>query len=82
MHIPRRSVDVVALQRPPASPIHVIPKAETEVSNVSRPCPNCGDPRAVHWFTASSGEHAGVKQERTIEHFRCTNCQHTWTEPR
>lgn len=78
----RNDVEVREIKRLESEPIHIINKAETDVPNVSRPCPKCGDQRAFHWFSAISGEHAGVKQERTIEQFRCTICQHTWTETR
>ncbi|MGB9622548.1 MAG: hypothetical protein ACPL07_01765 [Candidatus Bathyarchaeia archaeon] len=47
---------------------------------VNRLCPNCGHNEAYRMLSASSGEHAGVKQERSIEIYRCSKCAHVWTE--
>jgi len=78
----KSDVEIKEIKHLESESIQVINRAETDVPNVSRPCPKCGDQRAFHWFSAISGEHAGVKQERTIEQFRCTICQNTWTETR
>lgn len=47
---------------------------------VSQLCPNCGNTAAFHWLSRISGEHAGVRRERTITRFRCTKCSHVWTQ--
>jgi len=47
---------------------------------VSRQCPICGNKEAFRWLSGISGEHAGVRRERTIEHFKCTRCSHSWAE--
>lgn len=49
-------------------------------SRIARACPKCGNPEALYWFSGVSGEHAGVARERTVEHFKCTRCSHSWTE--
>jgi DNA-directed RNA polymerase subunit M/transcription elongation factor TFIIS len=47
---------------------------------VTRECPECGNDEALHWYSGISGEHAGIGRERTVEHFRCTKCAHSWTK--
>jgi len=44
-----------------------------------RECPRCGNREAYRWISSFSGEHAGVRRERDIEHLRCTRCGHSWT---
>jgi len=64
------------------NPIYVVEDLREQAPRVSRMCPRCGYDQAFHWFSSVSGEHAGVKQERTLEHLRCTRCQHSWAETR
>jgi DNA-directed RNA polymerase subunit M/transcription elongation factor TFIIS len=47
---------------------------------IRKNCPQCGNQQAFHWFTVIMGEHSGVSQERTIEHYKCTKCMHAWAE--
>ena len=58
--------------------IHVIDHSQDETIEVSQMCLHCGNEKAWHWFTRVSGEHAGIRTERTIEHFKCTKCSFTW----
>ncbi|MCW4053232.1 MAG: hypothetical protein NWE78_08520 [Candidatus Bathyarchaeota archaeon] len=58
--------------------IHVIDRSREGRRRISRVCPKCGNNKAYHWVSRVSGEHAGIHTERTIEHFRCTRCSHTW----
>ena len=60
--------------------LFVIEDPKDKYMKINRLCPNCGNGEAFHWSTTSVGEHAGVRQERTIEHFRCTKCMRTWVE--
>jgi DNA-directed RNA polymerase subunit M/transcription elongation factor TFIIS len=60
--------------------IYVSDSSKNNYSKVSRQCPKCGNKEAFRWFSGISGEHAGIRQERTIEHLRCTRCAHTWAE--
>ncbi|MBS7619796.1 hypothetical protein KEJ21_04025 [Candidatus Bathyarchaeota archaeon] len=53
---------------------------KVEGLKVNRLCPSCGHSEAYRMLSASSGEHAGVKQERSIEIYRCSKCAHVWTE--
>jgi len=65
-----------------SEPIYVVEGEGREATKVSRICPRCGNDQAFHRFASISGEHAGVRQERTVEHFRCTTCLHSWAETR
>jgi len=60
--------------------IYIIDEPEDNYVKVIRLCPSCRNEEAFHWSTTAIGEHAGVRQERTIEHFKCTKCTHTWVE--
>jgi len=63
-----------------ADSIYVFEKPPDDYAKVTQQCPKCGNAEAFHWFSGVSGEHAGVARERTIEHFRCTKCAHTWNQ--
>lgn len=60
--------------------IYVVDKTRAEHTKIARTCPKCGNDEAFHWFSTISGEHAGIRRERTMEHFRCAKCLHSWTE--
>jgi DNA-directed RNA polymerase subunit M/transcription elongation factor TFIIS len=67
-------------KKPSQDAIYVVDGPEDNYVKAIRLCPNCGNGEAFHWSSTAIGEHAGVRQERTIEHFRCTKCMHTWVE--
>ena len=60
--------------------IYVSAGSAESYSKISRVCPQCGNKVVFHWFSDVLGEHAGVRQERTVEHFRCNKCAFSWTE--
>ncbi len=57
--------------------IYVVDDPQDNHVKISQLCPKCGNKEAFHWFSRISGEHAGIRRERTIEHFKCT---HTWSK--
>jgi len=63
-----------------SSSVYVVNKAQDEYAKVSQICPECGNKEAFHWYSGVSGEHAGIKREITIEHFRCAKCSHSWSK--
>jgi len=73
-------VDVIKI-KPPDSPAVVLDMEpeKQEYAKVTETCPRCGNAEAYHSLGLVSGEHAGVRQERTMERFVCTKCGHTWT---
>jgi DNA-directed RNA polymerase subunit M/transcription elongation factor TFIIS len=60
--------------------IYIVDSLEDESVTVSQVCPKCGNGEAYRWVSNVSGEHAGIRRERTIEHFRCTSCSHSWSK--
>lgn len=60
--------------------VYVVHGQSDEYVRVSQKCPECGNGEAFRWFSRISGEHAGVGTERTVEHFRCTKCAHSWSK--
>lgn len=79
----RSSVRIESLQKAKAnasSSIYVVSDVSENRENVSQTCPKCRNEEAFHWVSTISGEHAGVRRERTVEHFKCTKCSHSWTK--
>jgi len=70
-------IDVVKIQ-PPDKPTVVLDTSKLDYAKVAETCPNCGNNEAFHSLGLVSGEHAGVRQERTMERFVCTKCGHSW----
>ena len=62
--------------------VYVVDDLAIERERVDRTCPRCGNDEALRWVSSVLGEHAGVKQERTVEHLKCTRCGHVWGESR
>ena len=77
-----QKVDVKPRVKDKPDSIYVVDAAENSAPRVSRTCPECRNGEAYQWVSSISGEHAGVRRERTIAHFRCTRCGHSWNESR
>lgn len=60
-------------------PIYVVRATQDGRARVNQTCPRCGNNEAFRLFSTSSGEHAGIRQERTVEHFKCTKCSYSWS---
>lgn len=61
--------------------IHVVDAtSKDEHLKVAEVCPKCGSKEAFQRFSRVSGEHAGIRRERTIEHLKCTKCSHSWSK--
>lgn len=63
-----------------SSLVYVVNSSEDEHVKISQECPKCGNTEAFRWFSVVSGEHAGIRRERAVEHFKCTKCSHSWTK--
>jgi len=59
--------------------VYVVDKLDDDSLRVNRTCPRCGHHEAFRHVSMTSGEHAGIKQERIVEHYKCTKCFHSWT---
>jgi len=68
--------------RPTLNHVDVIEQSSSRTKKVSQHCPQCPNNQAFRWYSYSSGEHAGVKQDRIVEHFQCTQCRYIWGESR
>jgi len=79
---PRESLEERPTAHSDARPVTVVDAVSEDLPTISRLCPKCGHQQAYRRVSTLTGEHAGVKQERTVEHFRCTLCQHIWAETR
>jgi len=75
-----RTPPVQAAETSHPSPIYVVDSSRVDFEKVSQTCQQCGNTDAFRWLAGVSGEHAGVRSERTIEHFRCTKCGHSWAK--
>ena len=75
-------VEVQQIEPPQGSPVDVVDevKKQGEYAKVSETCPQCDHTEAFHTLGLVSGEHAGVRQERSMERFTCTKCGHSWTK--
>ena len=73
------SIEVRRTRKPPPETVYIVGNAEDKAPTVSQICPQCGNNEAYRMVYSAQGEHAGVKQDRTVERFRCTECHHTWT---
>jgi DNA-directed RNA polymerase subunit M/transcription elongation factor TFIIS len=66
--------------KPIEETVYIIEKGRNKTVAVSRTCPQCGNNKAFRKAYFIQGEHAGVKQDRSVISFRCTECNHTWTK--
>ena len=73
-------IEVKTIEPHDVSPIAVASDLEVERAKVSETCPVCNNPEALRNISFISGEHAGVRQERSMERFTCTKCGHSWTK--
>lgn len=70
-------VDVVRIEAS-EKPTDVVDTRNPEYMKVAATCPRCGNGEAFRSLGFVSGEHAGVRQERAMERFVCTKCDHSW----
>jgi len=75
-----RAVQVTRIERRDSSTVHVIDDSEAEYVKVRETCPQCGNREAFRRVLFVSGEHAGIRQERSVEHLKCTRCSHSWSK--
>jgi len=73
-------VEVTEIKPDEKTRINFVSDSDENYVKVTRTCPRCGNSEAFSRTSVSSGEHAGVRQERSIERLTCTKCRHSWTE--
>lgn len=62
-----------------AYPLILIENKANEAQKINVDCPSCDNKEAYRSVHIIQGEHAGVKQERTVKRFKCSQCSHRWT---
>ena len=74
-------VDVVKIAPRPSSAgvVDVLDPTKLEYRKVAKVCPRCNNKEAFHSLGLVSGEHAGVRQERSMQRFTCTKCGYSWS---
>jgi DNA-directed RNA polymerase subunit M/transcription elongation factor TFIIS len=73
-------IEIKRVVKPVEEKVYIMEKRRDETVIVSRTCTQCGNKKAFKKAFSIQGEHAGVKHDRSMVHFRCTECNHTWTE--
>ncbi len=72
-------VEVEKMHHSDTSSVDVASRSEMRYVKVNQVCPQCGNDSAFRYLLYTSGEHAGIKQERAVEHLKCTKCSHQWS---
>jgi predicted nucleic-acid-binding Zn-ribbon protein len=73
------AIQVRLIERRSSSSVEVVDRSKAEYVKVRVTCPQCGNPEAFRNVSVVAGEHAGIRQERSVERLRCTKCQHSWS---
>jgi DNA-directed RNA polymerase subunit M/transcription elongation factor TFIIS len=79
-HIPSKPTVKTRNVKKNSQAIYVVGKPKHDYARSSQVCPKCGNEETFHWYSTISGEHAGIRRERTIEHFKCAKCSHSWSK--
>jgi DNA-directed RNA polymerase subunit M/transcription elongation factor TFIIS len=72
-------VEIKRIEREDLAPVDVVDESKHDRAKVNETCPQCGNPEAFRSLSFVSGEHAGVRQERSMERFTCTKCGYSWS---
>ena len=72
------SFDVKRPEKTAPEPIYILDSKKSQDRTVTQSCPNCNSNEAYRTILTTQGEHAGVKQDRTIERYTCVKCHNTW----
>jgi DNA-directed RNA polymerase subunit M/transcription elongation factor TFIIS len=67
-------------RRPRVEPVYEMKGSKTTSPTVNRDCPRCDSKKAYRTVLATQGEHAGVKQDRSVERYTCVECGHSWVQ--
>ncbi len=74
------TIEVRRERRTRVEPVYEMNGSKTMSPVVSRDCPRCDSKEAYRTVLATQGEHAGVKQDRSVERYTCVDCGHTWVQ--
>lgn len=74
------TLEVGREKRPRAEPVYEMDGSKATGPIVSRDCPLCDSKEAYRTVRETHGEHAGVKQDRSVERYTCVECGHSWIQ--
>jgi len=74
------NIEVRRQRRPRVEPVYEMKGSKTTSPAVNRDCPRCDSKKAYRTVLATQGEHAGVKQDRSVERYTCVECGHSWVQ--
>jgi len=58
--------------------VYVVDSSDKDAFLVNQTCPSCNHAEAYRTVLMTQGEHAGVKQDRSVKRYRCAECGHIW----
>ena len=73
-------IEVGREKRLRAEPVYEMDSSKSTSPVVSRDCSLCDSKEAYRTVRATQGEHAGVKQDRSVERYTCVECGHSWVQ--
>ncbi len=74
------TMEVRREKRPRIEPVYEMDSSKSTSPVVSRDCPLCDSKEAYRTVRVTQGEHAGVKQDRSVERYTCVECGHSWVQ--
>lgn len=74
------TMEVRREKRSRIEPVYEMDSSKTTSPVVSRDCPLCDSKEAYRTVRVTQGEHAGVKQDRSVERYTCVECGHSWVQ--
>ena len=72
------TIEIKREKRSTAEPVYVIDSFDNSGTVVNQNCPQCDGNEAYRKVIMTQGEHAGVKQDRSVERYTCAKCGHIW----
>ena len=73
-------IEVTRERRTRAEPVYDMSDSKSTGHIVNRDCPKCDSKEAYRTVRETQGEHAGVKQDRSVERYTCVECGHSWVQ--
>jgi len=74
------SIEVKRTKKETVEPVYVVENPGNSGPVVNQNCPQCDGTKAYRKVLTTQGEHAGVKQDRSVERYACVECGHIWVK--
>ena len=78
--IQSRITEVHKIEKTDFNTVYVADDSKIQYGEVIQECPRCKNTEAFRRISSISGDHAGVKQERIIEYYKCVKCLYKWNK--